>query len=71
MAHLIKIPGGGVAISMKDEAGANREQAIINARHEFCLKYAKEKGWGDTLESLSIMQILEICDQEKWKHPLE
>lgn len=50
---------------------ADREEAIINARHEFCLKYMAEKGWGDDVTKLTIDQVLEINDQPEWQDPLK
>ena len=47
--------------------GDPQSQAVIDARHEFILKYMAEKGWGADPEALSLPQILEIRAQKEWK----
>jgi hypothetical protein len=52
-----------------DSDQADHMEKMLKARYEFSMKYMAEKGWGDSFEDLSIDQILEIRDQEGWKHP--
>lgn len=70
MAHRINIPGGPVGLHMGTRESAEREQAIIDARHAFAIRYATEQGWGKNLNNLSIAQIMEIRKQNGWKKPL-
>lgn len=66
---VINLPGGGSVISLGSQADADRQKAIIDARHTFAMKYCREHGWPEDPGQLSIDQILEIREHEEWKNP--
>ena len=68
--NIIENPLGlGHIVHMGSKEEAGEHQRVLNARGEFAKKYAKENGWGEDLEQLSMQQIMEIRKQEGWKNP--
>ena len=67
MAHVVKLPGGGTAISLGPQT-AEELQGMIDRRHQVVLDYCKKMGWSPDPEKLTIEQILEIRDQPEWKN---
>lgn len=41
-------------------------QNVINARHDFSVRFCDQKGWD--FNTLSIEQIMEIRAQDEWKN---
>lgn len=71
MARRIKIPGTDhCAIHMGSAKEADRHEAIIRARHEFCLQWMKERGLGENVEDLTFEQVLDIREEPGWQDPL-
>jgi len=68
----IELPTGQTVIYTGSDDGIQEYQELMQNRHDFSMNYAKDKGWmkeGEGFESLSIMQIMEIGEQEGWKTP--
>jgi len=68
----MELPTGQKVIFTGSDEDAVKYKAILESRHNFSMKYAKDRGWmkdGDTFKSLSIKQVLEIREQEEWKNP--
>lgn len=68
--EIYRMPTGETVVLTGSPESNAREKKIFGARYKFSIEYAKKKGWGDKIESLSIPQILEIREQEGWINPL-
>lgn len=67
MATKLDVPGAGPALHLGSDEEGREHQALIDARHRFVMNYMKAKGWGDTVEDLSIPQLMEIREAPGWK----
>ena len=67
--HPVTTQNGSVLCYVDTEVGALRMQQMCRARLRFSMRYAKERGWGDSLDELSIDQLLEIRQQPGWLTP--
>jgi len=65
----IELPNGTTVFTHGTQAEADRQKKFLEARYAFSKKYAKEKGWGEDLDKLSLDQIFEIRKQAGWQSP--
>lgn len=65
MAQIITPQGDTIIVS---DENAEQVRRVIDIRHQFILKYCKEKGWSEDPVKLTIPQILEIRSQDGWKN---
>jgi len=67
---VIELPNGLKAIQTGTPEQNQKQADMLGKRHQFNLKYMKEKGWGNDLTQLSIEQIMEIRAQAGWINPV-
>ena len=67
MAHVVKFPGGGTAISLGPQS-PDEIQALIERRHKIAMDYCEKKGWPTDFEKLSWEQVLEVRALPEWKN---